>query len=122
MSYNEIGEETQAHDKDKKLAFDSHVPSTETKALLDVELNECELMIHRTYFSPQCQYFYIGFISVSCLLLLITLLLGSKLSCKPSLSHLAANPIIIVFDFLLNAVMITDFSFRVKLLGFRKFL
>ena len=65
------------------------------------------------YYSPHCQYFYIGVFFACLLLIIITIVDGFKI---------AQSTTFICMELLINIVVTTDFSFRVRMFGFFKFL
>eukprot|EP00347_Sterkiella_histriomuscorum_P008615 403344418 len=86
--------------------------NTETRALLDVEQSRFEIYLQRLYLSPNCQYFYLGLLVVSLILVIATLVQGFKVD---------QNFIFIFVEFLLNALILIDFIFRVKIMGVQRF-
>ena len=70
------------------------------------------MVLQRLYQSPLAQYFYMGLMAVSLLLVLSTLVLGFKVG---------QTPVFIFVESLLNIIVLVDFLCRVKLLGPRRF-
>ena len=80
--------------------------------MLNVEQNNLELVLHRLYYNPKCQYFYIFLMASSVLLVVLTLIFGFKV--ESTFPFLA-------MEGCLNVLIFTDFLFRLKLLGLKRF-
>ncbi|CDW76785.1 UNKNOWN [Stylonychia lemnae] len=86
--------------------------STQTRALLSVDQSRLEIYLQRLYQSSRCQFFYLFLMIFSVLLVVFTLWRGFTID---------QNPIFILSEILLNVMILVDFTFRVKLLGFKRF-
>ena len=87
--------------------------STQTNALLNVQHDNFDRLLQQIYYSPYCQYFYIGLLGTCCILILITIIDGFKI---------AESPTFIFIEFLLNAVISVDLGLRVKMYGFKQYM
>lgn len=87
--------------------------NSETRALLSIEESPLDILLQRLYYNPKCQYFYMGLMAISILLVLSTLVFGFKI---------AQEPIFIFIESLLNLVVLGDFLCRVRLQGIRRFI
>lgn len=77
-----------------------------------MEQSRFEIYIQRLYLSPNCQYFYLGLLVVSILLVIFTLWKGFDLD---------ENLFFVLAEVLLNMLILVDFIFRVKLVGVNRF-
>lgn len=92
-------------------AFDER--TSETRALLSVEESPFDILLQRLYYNPKCQFFYMGLMGVSILLVLTTVIFGFKVG---------QEPFFIFVESILNLVVLGDFLCRVKLQGVRRFI
>jgi hypothetical protein len=87
--------------------------NSETRALLNVEESPIDILLQRLYYNSQCQYFYMGLMGISVLLVLFTMIFGLKIG---------QDPFFIFVESLLNIVILVDFTCRVRIQGVRRFL
>ena len=84
--------------------------STHTNELLNVGgTGEFDRLLQQIYYSPKCQYFYIGLLAMGCLLIVATIINGFKI---------AESPLFICVELLLNITISVDFGCRVRMIGF----
>ena len=70
-------------------------------------------MLHHAYYSPQCQYFYIGLLVIGISLIIITIIDGFKV---------AKSPVFVAVELCLNITISIDLLFRLRLQGCRKYI
>ena len=88
--------------------------STQTNELLNVGgTSEFDRLLQQMYYSPKCQYFYIGLLAMGCLLIIFTMINGFKI---------AESPLFICVELLLNITISIDFGCRVRMIGFKKYM
>ena len=58
--------------------------TTQTNELLNVSHSKFDQLLHHVYYSPQCQYFYIGLLVIGVSLIVITIVDGFKIAESPS--------------------------------------
>ena len=87
----------------------------ETNALIHLgsEPNRFDRFLSELYYSRQCSYFYIGLLLIGCLLILTTIVDGFKV---------AESPTFITVELCLNIMISLDLIFRVRMVGFTKYL
>ena len=81
-------------------------------ALLNIRDNKLNLILQQIYYSDKCSYFYIGLLTVSFILILVTIFDGFQV---------AESPLFILLEFLLNLLIGIDFGLRLKLVGCQKY-
>jgi hypothetical protein len=86
--------------------------TTQTNELLNVSHNKFDQVLHHVYYSPQCQYFYIGLLVIGVSLIVITIVDGFKI---------AESPAFIAVELILNITISFDLLCRVRLQGCKKY-
>lgn len=102
-------------DIDNVLGGVEHVQGHQTNALLHLgsEPNRFDRFLSELYYSRRCSYFYIGLLIIGCLLILTTIIDGFKV---------AESPTFITVELCLNILISLDLLFRVRMVGFNKYL
>ena len=75
--------------------------------------NRFNLMLQQMYYSEKCSWFYVALLVLSILLILVTIVDGFTV---------AESPLFICMEFMLNLLIGIDFGFRIKLVGWSKYL
>lgn len=80
--------------------------------MLNVKHSKFDQVLHHVYYSPQCQYFYIGLLVIGVSLFVITIVDGFKI---------AESPAFIAVELVLNVTISIDLFCRVRLQGCKKY-
>ena len=86
--------------------------TTQTNELLNVSHSKFDQLLHHVYYSPQCQYFYIGLLVIGVSLIIITVVDGFKI---------AESPAFVAVELILNVTISMDLLCRVRLQGCKKY-
>ena len=86
--------------------------TTQTNELLNVKHSRFDQLLHHVYYSPQCQYFYIGLLVIGVSLIIITVVDGFKV---------AKSPVFVAVELVLNITISIDLLFRMRLQGCKKY-
>ena len=93
--------------------FDGFDPNTtQTNALLQMRDNKFNLMLQQVYYSDKCSWFYVGLLVFSFCLIAVTVVDGFQV---------AESPLFITMELILNVLIGIDFFFRIKLVGWNKY-
>lgn len=93
--------------------FEDHLNNSQTNALLNVQQDPLEQVLHQIYNSRYIQYFYIGLLITCCLLIITTIIDGFKI---------AESTTFIIIELFLNLTISADFAARVRMAGFSAYL
>ena len=86
--------------------------TTQTNELLNVRHSRFDQVLHHVYYSPMCQYFYIGLLLIGVSLIVITIADGFKI---------AESPGFVAVELLLNITISIDLLCRMRLQGCKKY-
>lgn len=102
------------NDRDNiELDLEDHLNNSQTNALLNVQMDPLDQVLHQIYSSRYIQYFYVGLLITCCLLIVTTIIDGFKIA--------ESNTFIIV-ELFLNLTISADFAARVRMAGFKAYL